>query len=59
MAKEIEEEFSPLDPEADVKPDAGSQRESVGGDEVEVSEGDEPFAGGAGEGDDLPTSGLR
>jgi hypothetical protein len=45
-----------------VKPDAGSQNpaseESDAGDSRSDT-GDAPFAGGAGEGDDLPTSGLR
>jgi hypothetical protein len=46
-----------------VKPDAGSQnpasQESDAGDSRSDEAGEPPFAGGAGEGDDLPTSGLR
>jgi hypothetical protein len=42
----------------EVKPDQGSQNEAAGGEAAGASE-EPPFAGGAGEGDDLPESGLR
>jgi hypothetical protein len=45
-----------------VKPDAGSQNpaaHSDAGDSHSDEAGEPPFAGGAGEGDDLPTSGVR
>jgi hypothetical protein len=51
------------DGEDDVKPDAGSQdpasEEADAGDSRSDETDEPPFAGGAGEGDDLPTSGLR
>ena len=51
------------DAEDDVKPDAGSQNpaseDADAGDSRSDETGEPPFAGGAGEGDDLPTSGLR
>jgi hypothetical protein len=51
------------DAEDDVKPDAGSQNpaseEADAGDSRSDETDEPPFAGGAGEGDDLPTSGLR
>jgi hypothetical protein len=43
----------------EVKPDQGSQNEAAGGDAAGATDEEPPFAGGAGEGDDLPESGLR
>jgi hypothetical protein len=42
----------------EVKPDQGAQNEAAGGAAAGASE-ELPFAGGAGEGDDLPERGLR
>ena len=43
----------------EVKPDQGSQNEDAGGEAAGATDEEPPFAGGAGEGDDLPESGLR
>ncbi len=52
-------EIVPLGDQAgELKGDRGSQNEAAGGDVAGATE-EVPFARGAGEGDDLPASGLR